>query len=68
MTDYVDDIYANLRLKEMELAPPVNYMISQEDINEKMRAILVDWLIEVSICEEYNILVDIYYFGMCSRD
>ena len=68
MTDYVDDIYANLRLKEMELAPPVNYMISQEDINEKMRAILVDWLIEVSICEEYNILVDIYYVGMCSRD
>lgn len=24
-----------------------NYMYSQSDINEKMRAILIDWLIEV---------------------
>ncbi len=27
--------------------PRVGYMTSQNDINEKMRAILVDWLIEV---------------------
>lgn len=25
-----------------------NYMTQQDDINEKMRAILIDWLIEVN--------------------
>ena len=49
VTDYVDDIYTNLRRKEMELAPPVNLMSSQDDINEKMRTILIDWLIEVHL-------------------
>ena len=48
VTDYVEDIYSNLRRKEMELAPPANYMTNQDDINDKMRTILVDWLIEVS--------------------
>ncbi len=47
VTDYVEDIYSNLRRKEMELAPPANYMASQDDINDKMRTILIDWLIEV---------------------
>ena len=29
--------------------PSPNYMFSQKDINEKMRAILVDWIIEVHL-------------------
>jgi cyclin B len=29
--------------------PTVNYMSHQEDINEKMRAILIDWIIEVHL-------------------
>ncbi len=49
VTDYVEDIYSNLRRKEMELAPPANYMTTQDDINDKMRTILVDWLIEVHL-------------------
>jgi hypothetical protein len=32
---------------EKEFIPKIGYMSSQNDINEKMRAILVDWLIEV---------------------
>jgi cyclin B len=32
---------------EKDFIPKVGYMTSQNDINEKMRAILVDWLIEV---------------------
>lgn len=32
---------------EKDYIPRVGYMTSQNDINEKMRAILVDWLIEV---------------------
>lgn len=32
---------------EKENIPHIGYMTLQTDINEKMRAILVDWLIEV---------------------
>lgn len=32
---------------EKEFAPVIGYMAAQNDINEKMRAILIDWLIEV---------------------
>lgn len=45
--EYAEDIY--LRLLEIEasyLAEP-DYMEGQEDINSKMRTILVDWLVEV---------------------
>ena len=34
--------------EEDNLATP-HYMQKQEDINEKMRAILVDWIIEVHL-------------------
>ena len=43
----VEEIYSNLRKKEAELMPSANYMTMQDDLNDKMRAILVDWLIEV---------------------
>lgn len=33
-------------MQKMSCVRP-DYMSSQEDINEKMRAILIDWLIEV---------------------
>jgi cyclin B len=49
VTEYVEEIYTNLRRKEMELAAPVDYMASQDDISEQMRAILIDWLIEVHL-------------------
>lgn len=34
---------------EKDCLPSPNYMFSQKDINEKMRAILVDWIIEVHL-------------------
>jgi cyclin B len=47
VTEYVDDIYDYMR--EIELRYMVNprYMANQVDINEKMRSILLDWLVEV---------------------
>ena len=48
--DYINIIYYNL-LKEEELGinpmPDYTYMIRQNEINDKMRSILVDWIIEV---------------------
>lgn len=47
VVEYVDDIYAYYKKKESCSCVAPNYMVLQCDINEKMRAILIDWLIEV---------------------
>uniref|UniRef100_A0A2C9WL48 B-like cyclin n=1 Tax=Manihot esculenta TaxID=3983 RepID=A0A2C9WL48_MANES len=47
VVDYVEDMYAYYRKKESFSCVSPNYMEQQFDINEKMRAILIDWLIEV---------------------
>lgn len=45
--EYMNDIFHNLLKAESESAPKQNYVLIQPEINDKMRAILVDWLIEV---------------------
>uniref|UniRef100_A0A0D9YV87 Cyclin-like domain-containing protein n=1 Tax=Oryza glumipatula TaxID=40148 RepID=A0A0D9YV87_9ORYZ len=45
--DYVEDIYRFYRSTENTYRPLCTYMVSQTEINEIMRAILTDWLIEV---------------------
>ncbi|KAK4489906.1 hypothetical protein RD792_000554 [Penstemon davidsonii] len=47
ITEYIDDIYAYYKRRENSSCVPPNYMANQFDINERMRAILIDWLIEV---------------------
>ncbi|XP_022977296.1 G2/mitotic-specific cyclin-2-like isoform X1 [Cucurbita maxima] len=47
VVEYVDDLYEHYRKIENSSCVPPNYMNKQIDINEKMRAILIDWLIEV---------------------
>jgi len=47
--EYVGCIAANLLKQELEDQPQPQYMARQVDINEKMRAILVDWIIEVHL-------------------
>ncbi|XP_042431135.1 G2/mitotic-specific cyclin-2-like isoform X1 [Zingiber officinale] len=44
---YVEDIYTFYRKIEVTGCVSPDYMSHQFDINEKMRAILIDWLIEV---------------------
>nr|AIZ68199.1 G2/mitotic-specific cyclin S13-7-like isoform X1 [Albuca bracteata] len=46
VVDYVEDLYKFYKLVENSCRPH-DYMGSQVEINEKMRAILGDWLIEV---------------------
>ena len=47
--EYFDEVYLNLLLDEKKFYKKINcnYMILQKEINDKMRAILVDWLIDV---------------------
>ncbi|KAF9603944.1 hypothetical protein IFM89_039164 [Coptis chinensis] len=47
VVEYIKDIYSYYRKTESSGCVPPNYMEQQFDINEKMRAILIDWLVEV---------------------
>ncbi|XP_034355689.1 cyclin-A2 [Arvicanthis niloticus] len=51
--DYHEDIHTYLREMEVKCKPKVGYMKRQPDITNSMRAILVDWLVEVG--EEYKL-------------
>ncbi|KAI5660562.1 hypothetical protein M9H77_29355 [Catharanthus roseus] len=60
---YVHDIYRNLRASEVLRRPSSTYMEKvQRDINQSMRGILVDWLVEV--CEEYKMVPDTLYLAV----
>jgi cyclin B len=59
VAEYVWDIFENLRKdeKKMEADSRLNlegYMDGQKDLNEKMRSILVDWLVEVHLKFKLN--------------
>ncbi|XP_045780461.1 G2/mitotic-specific cyclin-B1 [Maniola jurtina] len=47
MTDYIKDIYRYLTKLEEKYAIEKNFLSKQPDINGKMRATLIDWLVEV---------------------
>ena len=49
VTSYVHEMYAHFRMKETVTSVRPLYMETQPHINEKMRSILVDWLIEVHL-------------------
>jgi len=48
-THYVQDMYQHFRLKELMTSVRPIYMETQTHINERMRSILVDWLVEVHL-------------------
>lgn len=57
---YAPDIYQNLQALEAIRRPASTYMEKiQQDINQSMRGILVDWLVEV--CEEYKFVANTLY-------
>ena len=48
-TEYVQDMYHHFRAKEQTTSVRPVYMENQTHINERMRSILVDWLVEVHL-------------------
>ncbi|KAI3454048.1 hypothetical protein Pfo_010711 [Paulownia fortunei] len=57
---YAADIYYNLYATQLSRRPLVDYMEKmQQDITQGMRAILIDWLVEVS--DEYKLVPDTLY-------
>nr|XP_027091321.1 cyclin-A1-4-like isoform X1 [Coffea arabica] len=54
------DIYKHLRASEVKKRPAIDFMERvQKDINASMRAILIDWLVEVA--EEYRLVPETLY-------
>ncbi|XP_004716545.1 cyclin-A2 [Echinops telfairi] len=60
--DYHEDIHTYLREMEVKCKPKVGYMKKQPDITNSMRAILVDWLVEVG--EEYKLQNETLYLAV----
>ncbi|KMZ59955.1 Cyclin-A2-1 [Zostera marina] len=51
---YAQDIYDNLSAIELDRRPYFNYMETMQcDVNQSMRLVLIDWLVEVCIEDKY---------------
>ncbi|KPP61464.1 cyclin A2-like [Scleropages formosus] len=60
--DYATEIHSYLREMELKSRPKAGYMKKQPDITNSMRAILVDWLVEVG--EEYKLQNETLYLAV----
>ena len=60
--EYFDDIVSHLRETECNIRCIPNYMDNQTDINAKMRAILVDWLVDVHL--KYKLVPETFYLAV----
>jgi cyclin B len=60
--EYFDDIVNELKNNEEKFLPEFNYMAKQKDINNRMRAILIDWLIDVHL--KYKMVPQTMYISV----
>ncbi|KAF3694189.1 Cyclin-A2 [Channa argus] len=60
--EYAAEIHTYLREMEIKTRPKAGYMKKQPDITNSMRAILVDWLVEVG--EEYKLQNETLYLAV----
>uniref|UniRef100_A0A1A8HMS0 Cyclin-A2 n=2 Tax=Nothobranchius kuhntae TaxID=321403 RepID=A0A1A8HMS0_NOTKU len=60
--EYAPEIHTYLRERETKTRPKAGYMKKQPDITNSMRAILVDWLVEVG--EEYKLQNETLYLAI----
>jgi len=61
-----DEILEYMREEEQKNRPKCTYMSKQPDINNSMRSILIDWLVEVS--EEYKLNTETLYLAVNYTD
>lgn len=59
VTEYVEDLYVFLREREVATKVDRRYMDSQPNVNERMRSILIDWLVEVHL--KFKLVPDTLY-------
>jgi len=66
VAEYVNEIYEYLMIKEKDRVEPDYINKIQSDITEKMRAILVDWLVEVH--RMFKLLPETLFLGVAIID
>lgn len=49
IAEYAEEVFRHMLSTEKQTMASTGYLVKQTDINEKMRAILIDWLIEVHL-------------------
>eukprot|EP00903_Cladosiphon_okamuranus_P019415 g17851.t1 len=59
VTEYVEDLYMFLREREVATKVDRRYMEAQPNVNERMRSILIDWLVEVHL--KFKLVPDTLY-------
>lgn len=66
--DYLEEIYFNFLLDQDQSTtkPQIGYMDKQSEINDKMRAILIDWMIEVHF--HFNLKQETLFMAVCIID
>ena len=63
---YHPPIHAHMRQLEVDMNVNVDYMPFQKNINAKMRAILVDWMLDV--CKEYSFSLETFHLAVHYTD
>ncbi|KAF4393451.1 hypothetical protein F8388_023255 [Cannabis sativa] len=66
VADYVDDIYQYYWVIEAQNPPPANYMSIQIEITPHMRAVLINWLIEVHL--KFDLMQETLYLTITLLD
>ncbi|KAM0839941.1 hypothetical protein ACQ4PT_059983 [Festuca glaucescens] len=61
VVDYIEDIYSYYKSAQHE-SRPVDYMGRQPEIDPNMRAILVDWLVEVA--HKFELMPESFYLAI----
>lgn len=62
LVEYAEDIIAHLHQREQTLLRDPNYLAAQTVVTERMRMILVDWLIDVAI--KFKVHPETYYLAV----
>jgi hypothetical protein len=62
VSEYVEEIYDDLLISEKATVINSTYMQGQTDINEKMRSILIDWLVGVHI--DFKLVPETLYIAV----
>lgn len=62
VAEYVQDIYSMLNREETSFLVRHSYLEAQPDINAKMRAILIDWLVEVHM--KYKLKIETLFLSV----
>lgn len=66
VTDYVEDIFKHLKQKERVDRANPSYMRSQTDITDKMRKVVIAWLVEVHL--RFGVSTDTFFLAINVMD